>query len=310
MNFADLLIQKIEERNNPSVVGLDPRIENIPSSIREEKANKYGDTAQAVAAAFLEFNRGIIDAVHDIVPAVKPQMAFYEQYGPYGVEAFIETVKYAKSKGLVVIEDAKRNDIGSTAVAYANGHLGEVATCKGNKIAIYGVDAITVNAYLGTDGIKPFVDNIKEHGRGCFILVKTSNKSSGELQDLKLQDGNTVYEKMAQLVNQWGEGTEGTLGYSSVGAVVGATYPQEAKRLREIMPKAIFLVPGYGAQGGGADDVLPCFNPDKRGAIVNSSRGIIFAYQRREGFTEEQYKEAARAAAEDMRDDLRRALNL
>jgi len=302
MNFADRLFEAIEKKQNPSVVGLDPRIAQIPEHIKEERLAKYGDTPQAVAASFLAFNKGIIDAVKGIVPAVKPQMAFYEQYGPYGVEAFQMTVEYAKKNGLIVIEDAKRNDIGSTAVAYANGHLGEVETIKG-KARGFDVDAITVNSYLGTDGVKPFIEQAK-NGKGAFLLVKTSNPSSGELQDRHLKEGATVYETMAKLVDGWGSEVVGERGYSAIGAVVGATYPREALRLRLMMPKAPFLVPGYGAQGGGAMDTLPCFNDDGYGAIVNSSRGIIFAYQKRGG----EYDNAARAAALDMKKDLQDAM--
>ena len=302
MNFADRLFEAIEKKQNPSVVGLDPRIAQIPDSIKEERLAKYGDTPQAVAASFLAFNKGIIDAVKDIVPAVKPQMAFYEKYGPYGVEAFQLTAEYAKKNGLIVIEDAKRNDIGSTAVAYAEGHLGEVDTIKG-KARVFDVDAITVNSYLGTDGVKPFIEQAK-NGKGAFLLVKTSNPSSGELQDRRLKEGATVYETMAKLVDEWGKDVVGSRGYSAIGAVVGATYPREALRLRLLMPRSPFLVPGYGAQGGGAMDTMPCFNDDGYGAIVNSSRGIIFAYQKRGG----EYDSAARAAAEDMKKDLQDAL--
>lgn len=302
MNFADKLFEAIEKKQNPSVVGLDPRIANIPDSIKEERVSKFGDTPQAVAASFVAFNKGIIDAVKDVVPAVKPQMAFYECYGPYGVEAFQVTCKYAKRNGLVVIEDAKRNDIGSTALAYAKGHLGEVDTVKG-KTTLFDVDAITVNSYPGSDGVKPFVEQAK-NGKGAFLLVKTSNPSSGELQDKKLADGITVYEAMAKLVDTWGSEVVGERGYSSIGAVVGATYPEEATKLRQLMPKTPFLVPGYGAQGGGAMDTMPCFNDDGYGAIVNSSRGIIFAYQKRGG----EFEEAAKEAALDMKVDLENAL--
>ncbi|MCD4740541.1 orotidine-5'-phosphate decarboxylase [archaeon] len=284
MNFADTLIKAIDKKQNPSIVGLDPRIESIPDAIKEGKNP---------AEAFLEFNKGIINAVKDTVPAVKPQIAFYEQYGVEGIKTFIETVQYAKSKGMVVVGDVKRNDIGSTAKAYANAHLGEA----------FGLDAVTVNAYLGTDGVQPFLDKTTE-GKGMFILVKTSNPSSGELQDQLLDDGRSVYQAMAELVNGWGQNSIGEKGYNSVGAVVGATYPKEAERLREIMPKTIFLVPGYGAQGGGADDVLPCFNADGYGAIVNSSRGVIFAYQKQGG----EFDEAAGKAAQAMKDDLKTSL--
>ncbi|MCK4327373.1 MAG: orotidine-5'-phosphate decarboxylase [Candidatus Diapherotrites archaeon] len=302
MNFADRLFNAIEKKQNPSVVGLDPRISQIPDSIKQERVAKFGDTPQAVAASFVAFNKKIIDAIKGIVPAVKPQMAFYEAYGPYGVEAFQITCKYAQDSGLLVIGDAKRNDIGSTAVAYAKGFLGEVNTIKG-KARVHYVDALTVNSYLGSDGVKPFVDEAK-NGKGAFLLVKTSNPSSGELQDLRLKEGETVYEAMAKLVDKWGEEVVGERGYSSIGAVVGATYPGEAQRLRLLMPKTPILVPGYGAQGGGAMDTMPCFNDDGYGAIVNSSRGIIFAYQKKGG----EYDAAARDAALAMKRDLSDAL--
>ncbi len=302
MNFADKLFSAIETKQNPSVVGLDPRIGNIPDSIKQERVQKFGDTPQAVAASFVAFNKGIIDAIKDIVPAVKPQMAFYECYGPYGIEAFQITCEYAKKNGLVVIEDAKRNDIGSTAVAYARGHLGQVDTVNG-KTRIHDVDAITVNSYLGTDGVKPFIEEAK-NGKGAFLLVKTSNPSSGELQDRKLREGATVYEAMAKLVDKWGVDVVGERGYSSIGAVVGATYPEEALRLRLMMPRTPILVPGYGAQGGGAMDTMPSFNDDGYGAIVNSSRGVIFAYEKKGG----EFDSAARDAALDMKKDLQNAM--
>lgn len=303
MNFADSLIDAIDEKENPSVVGLDPRIKRIPESIKKEKKKKYGDNAKAVAESFLEFNKGIIDAVKDIVPAVKPQMAFYECYGPEGVKAFKETCDYAKKQGLIVIEDAKRNDIGSTAGYYAKGHLGSLEAID-KKIKMFDVDAITVNSYLGSDGVKPFIEQAKENGKGMFLLVKTSNDSSGELQDKELKEGGTVYEKMAELVDEWGKEIVGKKGYSSVGAVVGATYPREAAKLRSIMSKAFILVPGYGAQGGGALDTMPSFDEEGYGAIVNSSRGIIFAY---EG-TGKEYDEASREAALDMKEDITGAM--
>jgi len=283
-NFADRLLEAIEEKQNPSVVGLDPRIENIPQNIRKNTTP---------ANAILEFNYRIIDAVAPIVPAVKPQIAFYEQHGAEGIKVFIETIKHAKKKGLVVIEDVKRNDVGSTARAYAEAHLGKA----------FNGDAVTVNAYLGSDGVKPFIEKAR-HGKGCFVLVKTSNPSSTELQDRKLADGSRVYEAMAKLVNEWGRESIGSNGYSAVGAVVGATFPREAERLRELMPRSFFLVPGYGAQGGEAGDVVPCFNDDGFGAIVNSSREIIFAYKKRGG----RFDEAAALAAENMREALTLAL--
>jgi orotidine-5'-phosphate decarboxylase len=261
---------------------------------------------QAAAYAIIEFNKGIIDAVADIVPVVKPQIAFYEIYGAEGVRAYEETLKYAKSKGLLTIADAKRNDIGSTAQAYAKSFLGEVEIFEDENevvMPIFDADSVTINPYLGWDGIKPFIDEAEKYGKGMFILVKTSNNSSGDLQDLEMANGMAFYEMVGHLVDSWGADLVGESGYNSVGAVVGATYPEQAKKLRKIMPNSIFLVPGYGAQGGGAADVAPCFNKDGLGAIVNSSRGIIFAYERL-GFDPNAYAEAAQAAVLEMKNDL------
>ncbi len=242
-NAMDKLINKIKETNNPTVMGLDPRYDMIPESIK----SKYTKDVEGSCKAILEFNKGLIDSVCDIVPAVKPQIAFYEMFGVEGIQVFNETCKYAKNKGMCVIADVKRGDIGSTAAGYSNAFLGKTPIGD-EKVSIYDVDFVTVNPYLGIDGVKPFIDDCKEYGKGIFVLVKTSNKSSGELQDLKLEDGTTIYEKVASLVSSWGEELVGEYGYSSVGAVVGATYPIQIKELREIMPKTFFLIPGYGAQ--------------------------------------------------------------
>ncbi len=308
---ADRLLDAIEEKKNPSVVGLDPRIGLIPEHIKEEAAGEGVMPFEIVHNSLVKFNYAIIDAVKDIIPAVKPQMAFYEQYGSWGVKAMESAITYARNRGLVVIEDAKRNDIGSTAKAYADGHLGMVEISDKTFVTSMGADFITVNPYLGTDGIRPFLDSCKEYDRGIFVLTKTSNPSSGEIQDVLTGDGVPVYELVAGLVNEWGKELMGTGEYSSVGAVVGATYPREAERLRELMPNTIFLVPGYGAQGGTAEDVMPCFDQQGSGAVVNSSRGITFAYQKeayREDYGPEEFAEAARAAASDMRADLLEAL--
>ena len=306
-SFADRLLDTIDEKQNPSIVGLDPRIELIPEHLKNKN---HKNEREAVAEAFLKFNRLIVDVIYDIVPVVKLQVAFYEQYGHYGLLAFEETVEYAKAKGLLVIVDAKRNDIGSTAQAYANAYLGEVETCSGSAIPGFDVDAVTVNPYLGWDGIEPFVKACEEHNKGIFILVKTSNPSSKDLQDQEI--GNCpVFEEVAGLANQWGAGSEGSRGYRSIGAVVGATFPQQAKRLRALMSQCIFLVPGYGTQGASAKDVAPCFNSDGYGAVVNSSRGIIFAYmgdQWRSQYSAKQFDRAARSAAIDMRDRIRSVL--
>jgi len=312
-HFADRLIEAIKKKGNPICVGLDPRLDQIPKFI----VNKFladGDLSplQVVANSILTFNKGIIDAVTDIVPVVKPQIAFYEIYGAEGIWAYQETIKYAKSKGLLTIADAKRNDIGSTAVAYARSFLGEVEMFKDSEneviVPVFDADSVTINSYLGWDGVKPFVEEADKYDNGVFTLVKTSNPSGGDIQDLKMDDGRTVYEIMGHYVDSWGADFVGKSGYSLLGAVVGATYPSEAKKLRQIMPNAIFLVPGYGAQGGGAEDVKPCFNSDGLGAIVNSSRGIIFAYKKMDGFEEAAFAEAARVAALEMKEDLGKVL--
>lgn len=306
-NFADRLIEAVKAKGNAICVGLDPRLEQIPSFIKEHALLDGDKTpAKAAADALLEFNKGIIDAVADVVPVVKPQIAFYEIYGAEGIWAYIETLKYAKEKGLITIADAKRNDIGSTAAAYAKAFLGEIEMFEGEHEVVapmFDADSITLNAYLGWDGIKPFLEEGNKYQKGAFILVKTSNPSGKDLQDIELKDGIPVYEFMGHLVESWGADYVGEYGYSIAGAVVGATYPQQAKVLRRVMPKSIFLVPGYGAQGGGADDVKPCFNDDGLGAIVNSSRGIIFAYEKK-GVDEHAYANAAREACLEMKADL------
>ncbi|MFH1284242.1 MAG: orotidine-5'-phosphate decarboxylase [Candidatus Peregrinibacteria bacterium] len=311
-HFADRLTAAIQDKGAPICVGLDPRLSDIPTFIKEKAlGGKEKSPAAAAADAILEFNKGIIDAVYDIVPAVKPQIAFYELYGNEGVRAYQETLKYAKSKGLITIADVKRNDIGSTAEAYAQAYLGETAIFEGKDevvMPMFDADCATINAYLGWDGVKPFVEECGKYGKGVFVLVKTSNKSSSDLQDLQMKDGKAIYEIMGHLVDSWGADHVGKSGYSCVGAVVGATYPEQAKILRGVMTQSIFLVPGYGAQGGSAADVKPCFKSDGTGAIVNSSRGIIFAYKNLEGFDEKSYAEAAREACVRMKADLASAI--
>lgn len=312
-HFGDRLIEAIKLKGNPICVGLDPRLEQIPENIKIRQIQEHGETFQAAAQSFLEFNKGIIDAVADLVPCVKPQVAFYEQYGFAGMFAFEQTCQYARDKGLIVIGDVKRNDIGSTAEAYANSYLGQVELF-GTQVPSLDIDAITVTPYLGYDGIKPFIKSVKDFGKGIFVLLKTSNPSSGDLQDQLLDErvGEAfgtggrmkVYELLSQLIESWGSDEVGESGYSSVGAVVGATYPEEAKRIREFLPETIFLVPGYGAQGGGVKEVKPCFNVDGLGAIVNSSRGIIFAYETDDSFPPDAYAEAARTATLSMAKDL------
>lgn len=300
-HFTDRLISAIKQKGAPICVGLDPRLAQIPSFIADAAVKKKGRSFEAAAEAILVFNKGIIDAVHDLVPAVKPQFAFYIQYGFGGVWAFEETCKYAREKGLIVIADAKCNDIGSTAEAYAQGFLGEVDVF-GEKVAPIGCDALTVNPYLGWDGVKPFVEVCRKRGKGIFVLVKTSNPSSGDLQDRMMEDKLRNYEVLAHLLESWGADEIGKSGYSAIGAVVAATFPNEAAKLREIMPHTYFLVPGFGAQGGKAADVRACFNKDGLGALINSSRDIIFAWQR--GGEERLYGEAARGAVMKMKKEL------
>lgn len=299
------LLTKIKAMNNPTVAGLDPVLSYIPSYILEKAEKEHGKTFKAAAEAIMEFNKGLIDALCDIVPAVKPQSAYYEMYGLEGIKAYYDTIKYAKEKGLYVIADGKRNDIGSTSDAYATAYLGKTQLF-GDTDRAFEPDSLTVNPYLGSDGILPFVKRCEEFDKGIFVLVKTSNPSSGELQDLVV-DGEEIYVKVAKLVNQWGESTVNELGYSSVGAVVGATYPEQSKKLRAIMPKTVFLVPGYGAQGGTAQDIAHLFDKDGMGAVVNSSRGIMCAYQKA-GAPGEAFSEFARKEAIRMKEDITSAI--
>lgn len=306
MNAADRLNQRILALKSPVVVGLDPVLSAIPDEYKEPYRN-LPNAFEAVAKTLVDFNRDLIDAVAGVVPAVKPQMAFYEKYGWQGCQALEKTVKYARKKGLIVVGDGKRNDIGNTAQAYAQGCLGRVDLLDGGMAPSLDLDWLTVSPFLGTDSLTPFVEVAITNNKGIFILVKTSNPSSGELQNIKMENGKTVAENLAVFVNEQGQQAVGESGYSPIGAVVGATFPAEAETLREIMPKSIFLVPGYGAQGGGADDVAPCFNDDGLGAIINSSRGIMCAYQ--EKWTAQQcsradFKLAAREASEKMRDEI------
>lgn len=301
------LIEKIKETQAPIVVGLDPMLSYIPEFIKEDAFKEYGETLQGAAEAVWQYNKGIVDAVYDLIPAVKPQIAMYEQFGVEGVKVFKKTVDYCKEKGLVVIADVKRGDIGSTSEAYAVGHLGRVSVGS-QMFTPFGEDFATVNPYLGSDGINPFLKVCKEEKKGIFVLVKTSNPSSGEFQD-RLIDGRPLYEWVGEKVADWGEECMGD-GYSYVGAVIGATYPEMAKVLRKQMPKTFFLVPGYGAQGGKSEDLVHSFNEDGLGAIVNSSRGIIAAYKQEayKEFGEKGYAEASRKAVEVMKADIRQAL--
>ncbi len=300
------LVEKIEKLEAPIVVGLDPMLEYIPEHILQEAYATKGENLEGAAEAVWIYNKGIIDATYDLVPAVKPQIAMYEQFGIEGLKAFKKTVDYSKEKGLVVIGDIKRGDIGSTSAAYAIGHLGKVVL-GGKTYRGFDEDFVTLNPYMGADAINPFLEVCKEENKGMFILVKTSNPSSGDFQD-QLVNGRPLYELVGKKVAEWGEQHMGST-YSYVGAVVGATYPEMGKILREIMPKTLILVPGYGAQGGKAEDLAAYFNKDGLGAIVNSSRGIIAAYKLKgyEKFGSEHYADASRQAVIDMREDLRQA---
>lgn len=308
--MIDLLIEKIKKTENPTVVGLDPKLEYIPEYIKKEAFDLYGINPKAVARSFYEFNKGIIDALWDLVPAVKPQIAMYEEYGVDGIQAYIDTINYAKTKGLIVIGDIKRGDITSTAQSYSQGHIGRVLI-KDKEFRIFDQDFITLNPYMGYDSIEPYLDDCKKYKKGIFVLVKTSNPNSGQIQDLDI-GGETIYERVGKLVSQWGEDLIGESGYSSVGAVVGATHPDQGVKLRLAMPHTFFLVPGYGAQGASANDLKGCFDKNGLGAIVNSSRGIIAAYKNvkyKGEFDENQYALAARKAVLDMKVDIQSVLD-
>ena len=298
----DRLIEKIAATQNPTVAGLDPKLDYVPASIKNACFAKYGKTLEGAAAALLAFNKAIIDEICDIVPAIKPQAAYYEMYGWQGVRALADTIAYAREKGMFVITDGKRNDIGTTMEAYATAHLGET-DIAGESAAAFGADALTVNGYLGTDGIKPLAKICDEKDKGIFVLVKTSNPSSGELQDMKLENGATVYEQMGRMCEGWGADLMGKYGYSAVGAVVGATYPEQLSEMRAKAPHTFFLVPGYGAQGGGAEDAKNAFDKNGLGAIINSSRGIMCAWKK-QGLTENDFAQAARNEAIRMREDI------
>lgn len=301
------LVEKIKKTGAPIVVGLDPMLDYVPKHILDKNIKEYGETLKAAGEAIFEYNKGIIDATYDLIPAVKPQIAMYEQFGIEGLIAFEKTCAYAKEKDLVVIGDVKRGDIGSTSKAYATAHLGKVQV--GSKLLpAFNEDFATVNPYLGTDGIKPFIDVCKEEKKGIFILVKTSNPSSGEFQD-RIIDGRPLYEWVGEKVAEWGADCMGDA-YSYVGAVVGATYPEMGKVLRKVMPKSFILVPGYGAQGGRGKDLVHFFNEDGLGAIINSSRGIIAAYKQEAyaKYGEAAYADASRAAVLAMKEDIASAL--
>lgn len=300
MNQMDLLIERIVEKRNPTVAGLDTRVEYLPEEFKAELGMGEIDTFEKAADAVLAYNLRLINALRDVVPAVKVQVAYYEMYGVPGMHAFADTIKAAKAAGLSVMADAKRNDIGATAEAYASAFLGKTAL-GGGAARAFESDFVTVNPYLGVDGIKPFVDACAQYGGGIFALVKTSNPSSGQLQDLRLEDGRRVYELMGDLTAEWGANLIGAHGYSSVGAVVGATYPEQGRELRARLPHTFFLVPGYGAQGATGKDIAGCFDGKGLGAIVNASRSLLCAWKKQPGVP---FDEAARNEALRMRDDI------
>ena len=306
-NAIDILIEKIKETQNSTVMGLDPKYDYLPEHIK----SKYSIDVEGACKGILEYNKALIDETYDIIPAVKPQIAFYEMFGLEGLKVFKETCDYAKQRGLIVIGDIKRGDIGTTAEGYSNAYLGK--TLIGEKhYSIFDIDFVTLNPYLGIDSIKPFIDDCKNYNKGVFILVKTSNKSSSEIQDLVLEDGKTIYEKVGELVHGWGQELIGEYGYSSIGAVVGATHAEQLVSLRKVMPKTYFLIPGYGAQGGKAEDIARSFDNDGLGGIINASRSIITAYKSdlyREQYNEKDFAKASRAEAIRMRDELNKAIN-
>ena len=307
-NIADLLCEKIIQKKSPIVVGLDPAVSRIPDCyFGTEVKNPF----EIIANAIVRINKDVIDVVSDLVPAVKPQIAFYEKYGSYGVRAFEQTVMYARSKGLIVIEDAKRNDIGNTARAYADGHLGLVELHDGELVPSYNVDFLTVTPFLGSESLKPFVEACIAHNKGVFVLARTSNPTGGEVQEAKLISGETVCESIGKFVAICAERFRGEMGYSSIGAVVGATYPEEAAQLRRTMPHSIFLVPGYGAQGANAEDVVSSFNSDGLGAVINSSRNILYAYEKfysKHGCTRLDYMDSVKKATLEMQNSIYSAL--
>lgn len=295
------LVENIKAKGNPTVAGLDARLEYIPDCLIEDIRRKHGATLEGAADAMLRFNFGLIDALCDIVPAIKPQAAYYELLGPAGSRVLQSTVCYAQDKGMYVIADIKRNDIGATASAYAEAYLGRSAVW-GEELPVYDCDSATVNAYLGTDGIEPFLKECRGRDKSIYVLVKTSNQSSGEFQNRDME-GHPLYVRVAEKIREWGEGLDTPCGYNQVGAVVGATYPEEQKVVRSLIPKSYFLVPGYGAQGAAAKDIANAFNDDGLGAIVNSSRGIMCAWKKT-GKNGCDYQEAARAEAIRMRNDI------
>lgn len=311
-NFADCLVRRIDELENPTVVGLDTKLDYIPQHIKEYAETLFPEEpTKATAKAIWLFNKEIIDMTFDIVPALKLQYAYYEMYGCDAIKTMLLTARYAQKKGMLVIGDCKRNDIGSTATAYAEAVIGKTDILLGESLEMSGLDACTVNCYLGIDGVKPFIDVAARDGKGIFCLVKTSNPSAGDFQDLELADGHKLYEAVAAKVSEWGDDLIGEEGFSSVGAVIGATYPEQAVGLRKEMPNAFILVPGYGAQGAGADEAVASFTNFGKGGIVNASRSIMTAWQKRSDFFKpEDFGKAARFEAEDMKEKLNAALRV
>ena len=302
----DKLIKKIKETQNPIVMGLDPRYEMLPQCV----TGKYTQDLEGASKSIIEYNKALIDATYDIIPAIKPQIAFYEMFGIEGMKAFKETCEYAKQKGMIVLADIKRGDIGSSAQGYSNAFLGKTNIGEKEE-SIFDVDFVTINPYMGTDCVKPFIEDCRKYGKGVFILVKTSNPSSGEIQDLKTENGEEIYTKVAQLVEKWGEELRGEYGYSSIAAVVGATYPEQLKQIRETAPHTYFLIPGYGAQGGKAEDIALGFDDNGLGGIINASRSLMCAYKSdrwKAQFDETEYAQATRAEALRMKEELNKAI--
>lgn len=305
--MIDRLVREIKKKKNPTVVGLDPDIKKMPACYKAMFCQNTGNDMKETAEVIYRFNQDIIDTVCSLVPAVKPQIAFYEKYGSYGISVFERTVSYAHQKGLLVVEDGKRNDIGNTAAAYAQGHLGQVELLSGDVSFSINADFLTVSPYLGRDSILPFIDVCSSMDKGIFVLVKTSNPGAGEIQDVKTADGFTISQQIALYLNEKAKNFTGESGYSSIGAVVGATYPKDAEILRKMMPASYFLVPGYGTQGGTALDILPCFNQDGLGAIVNSSRGLLYSHMsddERNKCTKEEYLDSVYKATKTMQETI------
>lgn len=305
-NAMDVLIEKIKECDNPTVIGVDTRYDMVPECVRK----KYSTDLKGMCNAMLEYSKALIDATYDIIPAVKLQSAYFEMYGVEGIKLYKEMIDYCKEKGMVVMADVKRGDIGSTSAGYSRAYLGKNMIDEKEQ-AIFDVDFATVNPYMGSDCVVPFVEDCKKYNKGIFVLVKTSNKSSGEIQDVKAEDGEEIYKKVAKLVNTWGRELIGENGYSSVSSVVGATYPKQLQELRELMPHSYFLIPGYGAQGGKAEDIALGFDENGLGGIVNATRSLMCAYKSdlwKDKFAEEDYAKATRAEAIRMRDELNSAI--